>query len=186
MRTVNDDQPFHPINHYAAVADREEGLILVNVDTLADGEPRNNFLRRALQWNPDGVLKGATHVTLGGHYAYVAADAGIVVVDLDDPLQPRLAARVAIAGARASALQFRYLFVASAAGLEVIDVTLPEKAHLVEGARVALADARRVYVARTYAYVAAGRVGASISYVLKAQEPRDFAQDNVPRRHVVA
>ena len=176
MRTVNEEQPFHPIYHYAALVDREEGLVLVNVDTLADGEPRNNFLARAVQWNPEGILKGATHVTLGGHYAYVAADAGIVVVDLDDPMQPRLAAKVPVAGARASALQFRYLFVASAAGLEVVDVTLPEKAHLVEGARVPLADARRVYVARTYAYVAAGREGLAIVDVEKPEAPRLFAK----------
>jgi hypothetical protein len=72
MRKVNQEQAIHPIYHYAVVTDAEEGLILVNVDTLADGEPRNNFLKRALTWNPGGVLKGASHVTLGGHYAYVA------------------------------------------------------------------------------------------------------------------
>ena len=31
-------RPFHPIYNYAVVTDAEEGLILVNVDTLADGE----------------------------------------------------------------------------------------------------------------------------------------------------
>ena len=46
MRVTNQEQPFHPIYHYAFVVDAEEGLVLVDVDTLADGEPRNNFLRR--------------------------------------------------------------------------------------------------------------------------------------------
>ena len=59
MREANEEQPFHPIYHYAVVADAEEGLILVDVDTLADGEPRNNFLERAVTWNPGGVLDGA-------------------------------------------------------------------------------------------------------------------------------
>jgi len=95
-----------------------------------------------------------------------------VIVSLADPLHPRLAARVPIAGARASALQFRYLFVASAAGLEVVDVTVPEKARLVEDARVALADARRIYVARTYAYVAAGREGLAVVDVERPEHPR--------------
>jgi hypothetical protein len=176
MRKVNEEQPFHPIYHYAVIADAEEGLILVNVDTLADGEPRNNFLRRAVTWNPDGVLKGARHVTLGGHYAYVATGTEIVVVDLDDPLRPKVASRVPIAGVRASALQFRYLFVTTAAGLEVVDVTLPEKARLVPGASVPLADARRVYVARTYAYVAAGRDGLAIIDVERPEEPRLFTR----------
>ena len=43
MRKINQEQPFHPIYHYAFVTDAEEGLILVNVDTLADGDPRNNI-----------------------------------------------------------------------------------------------------------------------------------------------
>jgi hypothetical protein len=175
MREENLEQPFHPIYHYAVVADAKEGLILVDVDTLADGEPRNNFLKRAVTWNPEGALDGAAHVTLGGHYAYVATGREIVVVDLDDPLKPRLASRVAVDGARASALQFRYLFVTSAAGLEVVDVTVPEKARRVEGARVALADARRVYVARTYAYVAAGREGLAIVDVERPEQPKLFA-----------
>jgi hypothetical protein len=73
-------------------------------------------------------------------------------------------------------LQFRYLFVASAAGLEVVDVTVAEKAHVVEGARVPLADARRVYVARTYAYVAAGREGLAIVDVERAEKPKLYAK----------
>ncbi|HZZ90941.1 MAG TPA: hypothetical protein VFE23_00155 [Usitatibacter sp.] len=172
MRKENEEQAFHPIYHYAAIADAVEGLILVNVDTLADGEPRNNFLSRAVTWNAGGVLDGASHVVLGGHYAYVSTPRGITIVDLDDPLKPRLAAQVAVPGARASALQFRYLFVASDAGLEVVDVTLPGKARLVPGARVPLEDARRVYVARTYAYVAAGREGLAIVDVERPGQPR--------------
>src|SRR5262249_38337450 len=110
MRAMNEEQPFHPIYHYAVVTDAQEGLILVDVDTLADREPRNNNLKRALTWNPNGVLDGARHVTLGGSYAYIAADAGLVVVDLDKPLKPAVAAIVKLPDVRASALQFRYLF----------------------------------------------------------------------------
>ncbi|MEP7262604.1 MAG: hypothetical protein ABI669_15445, partial [Usitatibacter sp.] len=176
MRTVNQEQAFHPIYSYAVVADAQEGLILVNVNTLADGEPRNNFLKRALAWNPDKVLDGARHVTLGGHYAYVMAASGLVIVDLDDPLKPKVAAKVPLSGARAGALQFRYLFATTARGLEVIDVTLPERAKLVEGASVPLAGARGIYVARTYAYVAAGKDGLAIIDVEKPESPRLFTR----------
>jgi hypothetical protein len=172
MRVTNQEQPFHPIYHYALVADAVEGLILVNVDTLADGEPRNNFLSRALTWNPEGVLNGARHVTLAGHYAYVATPSGIVVVNLDQPLAPRVASRVQVADARASALQFRYLFVTSSAGLEVLDVTVPERARRLEGAGVPLAEARGLYIARTYAYVAAGKEGLAIVDVERPESPR--------------
>ncbi|HYR35390.1 MAG TPA: hypothetical protein VEQ87_13940, partial [Burkholderiales bacterium] len=104
MRKENEEQPFHPVYTYAFVTDAEEGLIAVDVNTLQDGEPRNNFLSRALTWDGGGVLRGARHITIGGHYAYVAADAGLVIVDLDQPLAPKVAAVLPISGARASAL----------------------------------------------------------------------------------
>jgi hypothetical protein len=172
MRKTNQEQPFHPIYNYALVTDAEEGLILVDVNTLADGEPRNNFLKRAATWNEGGVLKGARHVTIGGSTVYVSADAGIVILDLDEPLKPRLAAVVPLSGARASALQFRYLFIADREGFAAIDVTRSAKPRLVPASRVALADARRIYVARTYAYVAAGREGLAIIDVEKPEAPK--------------
>jgi hypothetical protein len=176
MRVTNQEQPFHAIYNFALVTDAEEGLILVNVNTLQDGEPRNNFLRRSLTWNGGGALKGARHVTVGGHYAYIAADAGIAVVDLDNPLKPKLAAMVPMEGARASALQFRYLFVVDWSGLSILDVTIPEQARRVASAWVPLDDARRVSVSRTYAYVAAGSDGLVIIDVENPERPRLFAK----------
>ena len=78
------------------------------------------------------MLKGARHLTIGGHYFYVAADAGMVVLDMNDPLKPKVAAVIPLRDARASALQFRYLFVTDADGLKVIDVTHPAKPRLVK------------------------------------------------------
>lgn len=175
---ANQEQSFHPLYSYAVVTDSEEGLILVNVNTLADGDPRNNRLKRAVTWNEGGVLKGARHITLGGHYAYVAADAGLVVVDLDNPLKPRLVTTVPLADPRASALQFRYLWVTTARGLEVLDVTRLDQPRVVEGATVPLVDARRVYVARTYAYVAAKRDGLVIVDVKNPERPRLYQKFN--------
>lgn len=181
MRVTNQEQAFHPIYHYAAVVDAEEGLYLVDIDTFADGEPRNNFLRRAVTWNPDGVLDGARHIVLGGHIAYVTTPGGIVVIDLDDPLAPKLLARLPLADARASALQFRFLFVTDAFGLRVVDVTDPASPRLLP-ASVALADARRVYVARTYAYVAAGREGLAIINVTRPERPTLLRRFNADGR----
>jgi hypothetical protein len=172
MRELNAEQPFHPIYHYAVITDAEEGLILVNVDTLADREPRNNRFSRALTWNPDGLLAGARHVTLAGSIAYVAADAGLLVIDLADPLAPRITARLELPDVRASALQFRYLFATTARGLEVLDATDLRNPRPVAGALLPLADARRVYLARTYAYVAAGAEGLVIANVTNPERPR--------------
>jgi hypothetical protein len=189
MREQNQEQPFHPVYHYAFVTDREQGLIVVNVDTLADGEPRNNFLARALTWNGDqrsgpGVLAGARHLTVGGHFLYVAADAGLVVIDVDDPLRPRWVATLPIADARASAQQFRYLWVTGARGLELVDLTDPERPQHLPEALLPLADARKVYLARTHAYVAAGAEGLAIVDIERPRAPRVQArvqQGDLPR-----
>jgi hypothetical protein len=162
MRTQNQEAVMHALYSYAYITDSEEGLILVNVNTLVDGEPRNNYLARALTWNPQGVLNGARHITIGGSNLYISTPRGVVVVSVDNPMQPRLLAQIAIADVRATALQFRYLFVTDAHGLEVVDVTHPEAPRLVPQPGIALKDAHRVYIARTYAYVAAGAEGLAI------------------------
>ena len=162
MRETNQEQPFHPLYNYALITDREEGLILVDVNTLSDGEPRNNVLKRAVTWNDSGILAGARHLTLGGYYAYIIADAGLIVLNLDQPLAPRLETVVPLNGGHSSALQFRYLFVTDADGLKVVDVTQPAEATLVEDSLIPLRQARRLHLARTYAYVAAGSDGVAI------------------------
>jgi LVIVD repeat len=162
MRTDNQEQAFHPIYNYALITDRREGLILTDVTTLGDANPRNHVLRRALTFNPDGVLNGARYLTIGGHIVYVIADAGLVILNLDNPLAPTVLSIVPLQDGRAAALQFRYLFVTDATGLQTVDVTDPGRPHLLPDNRVELKDAQRVYAARTYAYVAAGKQGLAI------------------------
>ena len=172
MQVENQEQPFHPIYDYAFITDSEEGLILTDVNTMSDGEPRNNFLDRALTWNENGILDGARHLTIAGRHVYVAADAGVVVLDVDDPLTPKVLAVVPFEDARATALQFRYLFVTDANGFHVVDVTDPARPQRVQGASVALADPQRIYVARTYAYVAGKGEGLVIIDVERPTAPR--------------
>ena len=167
----NEEQKMGEIYRYAFVTDSVEGLIVVNVETFADGEPRNNFIKRTVTWNPGNVLAGARHITLGGNYAYIAADSGLVVVDLTDPKRPRLAAQVPLRDMRASAMQFRYLWVTTADGLQLIDVTRLDRPVLMPEATVPLANAQRVYLARTYAYVAAKQDGLVIVNITKPLKP---------------
>ena len=171
MRQINQEQPFLPIYNYAAVTDSVEGLVLVDINTFADGEFRNNNLKRAVTWNPDGVLDGARHIVLAGEVAYITAKRGLVVVDLKDPLKPRLAAVRDLPDARASAIQFRYLWVTDRDGLKLFDVTTLRDPVAVPEATVAMADARRIYVARTHAYVAAKAEGLVIVNVTRPRAP---------------
>ena len=180
MRAANQEQAFKPIYNYAAVTDAVEGLILVNVNTLADGEFRNNKLKRKVYadgstaWNPGGVLDGARHIVLAGEIAYITAAKGLVVVDLSDPDTPKLAAVRTLRDARASAVQFRYLWVTDAEGVKLFDITSLRNPVAVPEATVPLADARRMYIARTYAYVAAKQEGLVILNVTNPRAPKVY------------
>jgi hypothetical protein len=168
---VNLEQPMHPVYSYVAITDSEEGLILVNNETLTDFEPRNNFFERAVTWNPNGILDGANYATFAGHLLYVSAKAGVVIVDLDDPLSPKVLATIPLNNPRGTMVQFRYLFAVDDDGLKVVDVTRPEAPRVVESAAIPLEEANRVFVARTYAYVAAGSEGLVIVDIEKPEQP---------------
>jgi len=166
----NQEQPIHPLYKYAYVADREEGLILIDVTTLTDGDPANNYLTRALTFNPDAALRGANAIAVAGRWVYVGCDRGVVVIDIDRPLEPRIVATITdIEKPTAIAVQFRYAFITDAKGLRVVDVTDPMSPRL--AATLPIADARSVYVARTYAYVAAGAQGMVIADVERPASP---------------
>jgi len=142
------------------VADYQEGLIMINAATLLDGDPRNNFLKRDIVFYPDGILNGATFVQTAGNYAYVSCNRGIVVVSVEDALHPKVIATIPLKGAAHSAVQFRYLFALDAEGLKTIDIT--DITRPVVKATLPIADARDIYIARTYAYIAAGKQGLAI------------------------
>jgi hypothetical protein len=172
---VNEEQSIHPLYGYIYIADRQEGLVLSTAGTLLDGNPSNNFLKRALAFNPGGQLTGAVNLTIAGNYAYMLVDRGLVVVDISTPLRPKIAATVAapqIRQPKAIMIQFRYAFLTDADGLKVVDVTFPERPRLLEKATVPIANAEGLYVARTYAYVAAGSRGLVIVDVEHPETPR--------------
>ena len=183
-RPENEEQSIHLLYGFLYVVDRDEGLIVVGdpnlkgkspgVGTLLDGEPRNNFLKRAVTFNPNGILNGARRIAIAGTYAYILCDRGLVVVDLNQPLQPRVAAEIGapdLLDARGLSIQFRYAFVVDREGLKVLDVTFLDRPRRVPGALVPLADARNVYVARTYAYVSGGKQGLVIVSVERPEHP---------------
>ncbi len=173
----NREQAIHPLYAYLYVADRAEGLVLTTAATLLDGNPRNNVIERAVTFNPEGLLDGASFVTVAGRFAYVGCDKGLVIVDVNDPLRPAVAAVMEdVRGVRGVTVQFRYAFVACEKGLLSIEVTPEADGSFCKAPRivseVAIAEARQVYVARTYAYVAGGREGLWIVDVTRPEEMR--------------
>jgi hypothetical protein len=181
----NEEQPIHLLYGFLYVADKEEGLVVVGnpdlkakspgVGTLLDGNPTNNFLKRGLAFNPNGVLTGARRITIAGTFAYILTDKALVVVDLDNPLSPKITATLgapSLNDPRGIAVQFRYAIVVDRDGLKVLDVTDLAQPKPIPGAVVPLADARNIYVARTYAYVSAGKQGLALIDVETPEAPK--------------
>jgi hypothetical protein len=169
----NHEGTIHPIYGYLFVADKYEGLILVGAGTLLDGNPLNNFLKREVTFNPDNLLAGANAVTIVGTYAYVCCDAGVVVIDLDDPKCPQVKTVVGpdvLHRPHAVQVQFRYAYVCDDEGIKVLDVTDLATPHAVS--RLDLPECHNIYLARTYAYVAAGSQGLVILDIEKPAEPK--------------
>jgi len=171
----NQEQPIAAVYAYIYITDRDEGLVVSTAAPLLDGNPRNNFLKRAAAFNPGGLLNGAVNLTLAGNYAYIVCAKGLVVVDLTNPVQPKVAGQIdapAIRDPKAVAVQFRYAFVTDAEGLKIVDVTNPARPRLVQNSTVRIDSANGLYVARTYAYVASGSKGLTIVDIEKPEQPR--------------
>jgi hypothetical protein len=181
----NEEQAIHLLYGFLYVADKEEGLVVVGnpdlkakspgVGTLLDGNPTNNFLKRGLAFNPNGVLTGARRITIAGTFAYILTDKALVVVDLDNPAAPKITTVLGspyLNDPRGIAVQFRYAFVVDRDGMKVLDVTDLAQPKPIAGAVVPLADARNIYVARTYAYVSAGKQGLALIDVEKPEAPK--------------
>jgi hypothetical protein len=169
----NQEQPIHPLYAYIYVTDRYEGLILVGAATLLDGNPLNNFLKREVTFNPDGILDGARNITIIGTYAYICCDVGLVVVALEDPLHPAVTAVLGndlLNGPKALQAQFRYAFVCDEEGVKVLDITQLHAPQLVSA--VDLPEAHNIYLARTYAYVAGGEEGLIILDITNPERPK--------------
>ena len=169
----NKEGPIHPLFGYLYVCDRDEGLILVGAASTLDGNPVNNFLKREVTFNPDGLLTGAKHALVVGHHVYVSADAGLVVVDVNDPKKPTVTCVVGektLHKPKMVAAQFRYAYVCDEDGVKVLDITDPAKPVGVSVIR--MKEANSVYLARTSAYVAAGPKGLVILDITTAAEPK--------------
>ena len=172
---VNEEQPISPIYGYVYVTDLKEGLVIVDVTCLFDGDPQNNFLHKDAVFNPDGKLTGAMKAFVAGRYVYIACPRGIEVVDINDPLHPQLVGEYTgpfVRNPLDLSVQFQYLFVTDSQGLKVLDISDPVRPQAISHAVVWLKSPHRLYVARDYVYVADGADGLAIIDVEKPEQPR--------------
>lgn len=175
---VNEEQPIADYYGYAFVTDLEEGLIVADVATLLDGNPANNFIRKAASFNPGGALNGARHSWMAGQWLYITTAQGLAVVDVMNPEKPVMVGSYSgslLSGARQVSVQWHYCFVTDAEGLKVFDISNPAKPQPINGASVPLGEANGLYVARTYLYVANGSQGLAIIDIKNPEKPRKLS-----------
>jgi hypothetical protein len=95
------------------------------------------------------------------------------VVSIDNPLEPQVTAVLGpdvLEHPTSVQIQFRYAFVCDDQGLAVLDVTDMTRPR--PAARLKTHHAHSLYVARTYAYLAAGKHGLVIVDVANPLKPR--------------
>jgi hypothetical protein len=174
MNPENKEQPIAGYFGYVYVTDKYEGLILVGIGVMVDGHPDNNFLKRDLTFNPDGLLNGAVNCTIVGHFAYVCCDAGLVVISLEDPTKPQVTCILGeeshVHKPHAVQCQFRYAYLCDEEGVKVLDITDLSKPK--PKAVMRIPDVHNIYLARTYAYLAAGPRGLVILDIKEAERPK--------------
>ncbi len=171
----NEERPIATYHGFAFVTDLEEGLIVVDVACLLDGNPENNFIKRVATYNPQGRLDGASHAWMAGQWLYITTAQGLAVVDASNPSSPVFVGGYSgssLRGARQSTVQWNYCFVTDSEGVKVLDVSDPAKPTPISGASVSLGHAGGLYVARTYLYVANGSDGLAIIDVKNPEKPK--------------
>ena len=171
----NEEQPIAAYHGYVFVTDLKEGLIVVDVSMLLDGNPENNFIKKAAVLNPNGVLNGAKHAWMAGQWLYITTERGLAVVDVVDPEHPVLVGEytgAGLRGARQITTQWQYGFVTDEEGLKVFDLSDPVHPRWLSDATVVLGNAGGLYAARTYLYVANGSQGLSIIDIKNPGKPR--------------
>jgi hypothetical protein len=95
------------------------------------------------------------------------------VISLDDPKKPEVKVVLrdpVVKRPRHVQVQFRYAYVCDEEGVKVLDVTDLASPHSVTA--LPLPDANSIYLARTYAYVAAGPRGLVILDIERPESPR--------------
>src|SRR6202007_1474959 len=124
---------------------------------------------------PNGALTGATFVVATGHRLYLTTTRGLFAVDVSDPKHPRIVGEITngfLRNPRCIAIQFRYGFITDDDGLKIVDLTEPTRPIALPRSMLRLNHAGRLYVARTYAYVANGPEGLAIVDVENPERPR--------------
>jgi len=153
------------------------------VGTLLDGNPANNFLKRALAFNPDGVLTGARRITIAGTFAVDRY--GLKTLDATDLGHPKVVekGKVALGDPRNIYVARTYAYVADGRfGLSIVNVENPEAPFFDQSfnANGRIGDTYDVKIgmvaASAYAFVADGKNGLRVLQIVSPwDDPAHFS-----------
>src|SRR5207244_10840602 len=96
------------------------------------------------------------------------------LIDASDPKHPLIAGELTnsfLKNPRCVAIQFRYGFITDDEGLKIVDLTEPTRPIPIPRGTIRLNHAERLYVARTYAYIANGPEGLAIVDIENPERP---------------
>lgn len=180
-KAVNEETPIRKFHRYMFGTDTVEGLVAIDITTLFDGNPDNNFLKKDVTFNPNGLLNNAQFVKSAGEKMYIATPQGLFVVDVHDPVNPRITGSYrgpGLRNPRAIDVQFQYMFVTDEEGLKVFDISNMDRPVFLPKSTVRLRNAQRLYLARTFAYVANGSEGLAIVDIEHPTRPKLYMMYN--------
>ncbi|MBV9126549.1 MAG: hypothetical protein JO117_00525, partial [Verrucomicrobia bacterium] len=185
----NEEQTIPLYYGFIYGTDTVEGLVVIFVGPLVQGEPNRYFIKKQVSFNPagftdskdgkqlgTGLLTGATHIVAAGSRLYITSPQGLSVVSVANPKEPRLVSHYGGSFLRepqaVTQPQFQYIWVTDKEGLKTFDISDPDHPVPVPGAVVPLREAGRAYAARTYVYVPNGEEGLAIIDVEKPTAPK--------------
>jgi len=85
-------------------------------------------MKKDVAFNPGGVLTDASFVTAAGHRLYMTTPRGLYVIDVTDPMHPRIEGELTngfLRNPHCIAIQFRYAFVTDNDGRTMDDKGAP-------------------------------------------------------------
>ncbi|MBN2441081.1 MAG: hypothetical protein JXJ04_07035 [Spirochaetales bacterium] len=157
---------------YAYVADRNNGLVIINVSDPASPYQTGHYSTPGYAYD----------VKVRGTCAYIAADgAGLCIVDISTPAAPSLLSVFPVTGyASAVAIDDKYAYVTvKDFGLSIIDISDPASPQ--EAGSYALDESPLgITIADTFAYVAGGEAGLMVIDISDPTKPGSAGTFDTP------
>jgi len=140
---------------YAYVVESEDGLEIIDVT-----DPASTFLVGSYTFTSWDYY--ASEVAVNGNYAYVSAQAELLILDISDPTLPTLETSIDVEARGGMVIDGNYLYLAADSdGLVIVDISDPTTPEVLSATALA-SDATDVKVDGDYAYLSIDEEGMTV------------------------